>query len=286
MSGWDSLETVTRLHGSAQIVGLILIVLAVALVAFAAYQLRNGVWPQWLDIGEYQVRSRFFEIACAVVLALLLTVEIAALSFGRRQDTLMAAAERASGERIKRLVADAQARETRESQNRETQGRAAPEPANRYLKENSELRQKLIDAENKVAALEKAQMQKRLSEDQKRFLVEALRPFAGQKVSIASIRGDDESLALAQDFVSVFETAGWDHHGENGVTAQDWPRDPVGIEVTLNEKDARANEIPPGVAALINVTRQLGLVYGSTIYMDGEVPSGQALLKVGKKLKK
>ena len=283
MSGWDSLETVTRLHGSAQIVGLILIVLAVALTAFAAYQLRNGVWPQWLDIGEYQVRSRFFEIACAVVLALLLTVEIAAISFGRRQDTLIASAQQASGERIKRLVADAQARD---AQTRETQGRRPSEPANHTLKENSELRQKLIDAENKIAALEKVQMQKRLSEDQKRFLIEALRPFAGQKVSIASIRGDDDSLALAQDFVSVFETAGWDHHGENGVTAQDWPRDPVGIEVTLNEKDARANEIPPGVAALINVTRQLGLVYGSTIYMDGEVPSGQALLKVGKKLKK
>jgi len=57
----------------------------------------------------------------------------------------------------------------------------------RYLKENSELRQKLIEAENKLAELEPAQLQKRLSAEQKRFLIEALRPFAGQKVSIASI---------------------------------------------------------------------------------------------------
>ena len=69
----------------------------------------------------------------------------------------------------------------------------------RYLKENSELRQKLIDAENKLAELERAQTQKHLSLEQKRFLIEALRPFAGQKVSIASIRGDDDGLQLAQD---------------------------------------------------------------------------------------
>ena len=69
---------------------------------------------------------------------------------------------------------------------------------------------------------------------------------------------------LAQEFVSVFEAAGWDHHGEAGVSTQEWPRDPVGIEVVLNEDDARADHIPPGVAGLINVVRQLGLVYDNT----------------------
>jgi hypothetical protein len=82
------------------------------------------------------------------------------------------------------------------------------------------------------------------------------------------------------------ESAGWDHRGEAGVSTQDWPRDPVGIEVVLNEDDARADHIPPGVARLINVVRQLGLVYDNTVYMDNEVPASQALLKVGKKLRK
>ena len=126
----------------------------------------------------------------------------------------------------------------------------------------------------------------RLSQEQRRFLIEALRPFAGQKVSIASIRGDDDGEVLAHDFVSVFDAAGWDHHGEAGVTTQDWPRDPVGIEVVLNENDARKDKISDGVAALINTVRQLGMVYDSTIYMDNDVPEGQALLKVGKKLRK
>jgi hypothetical protein len=196
-----------------------------------------------------------------------------AYCYGLRQGTLIAAAGEETADRVKHLTAELKAR-------------PATDVPSRYLKENSELRQQLIDAENKLAALERSQTQKHLSLEQKRFLIEALRPFAGQKVSIASIRGDDEGLALAQEFVSVFEAAGWDHHGEAGVSTQDWPRDPVGIEVVLNEDDARANHIPPGVAGLINVVRQLGLVYDNTVYMDNDVPEGQALLKVGKKLRK
>ena len=207
------------------------------------------------------------------MLALLLISEVVAYGYGVRQNTLVAAAEQASAERIKRLTAEVKPRPTTDA-------------SSRYLKENSDLRQKLNDAEDKLAALEKTQTQKHLSPEQQRYLIEALRPFAGQKISIASIRGDDEGLQLAQEFVSVFEAAGWDHHGEAGVTTQDWPRDPVGIEVVLNEDDARADKIPQGVAGLINVVRQLGLVYDNTVYMDNDVPSGQALLKVGKKLRK
>jgi hypothetical protein len=270
MPGWDSLQTVAAVHGAFQLMGLVLLVILAALAAFAAYQFRGGQWPEWFDVGDYQLRSRFFEIGCVAVFALLAVSEVMAYSYGLRQSSLVAAAEQASADRIGRL----------------SRARAVADTPGRYLKENSELRQKHIDAENKLAALERTQTQKHLSLEQRRFLIEALRPFAGQKVSIASIRGDDEGLILAQEFVSVFEAAGWDHHGEAGVSTQEWPRDPVGIEVVLNEDDARADQIPPGVAGLINVVRQLGLVYDNTVYMDNDVPNGQALLKVGKKLRK
>jgi hypothetical protein len=273
MPGWDSLQTVSAVHGVFQLVGLVLLAVLAGLAAFAAYQLRGRHWPEWFDVGNYQLRSRFFAIGCAAVFAFVAVSGIVAYSYGLRQNSLMAAAEQASADRIKRLVA-------------ESKWRPGTDTPSRYLKENSELRQKLIDAENKLAALERTQTQKHLSPEQKRFLIEALRPFAGQKVSIASIRGDDEGLMLAQEFVSVFEAAGWDHHGEAGVSTQEWPRDPVGIEVVLNEDDARSDHIPPGVAGLINVVRQLGLVYDNTVYMDNDVPNGQALLKVGKKLRK
>jgi len=273
MLGSDSLETVTAVHGVLQLIGLLLLVIAAGLASFVAYQLRSGVWPEWLDVGAYQLRSRFFAIGSAIVLALLLVTEMVAYGYGLRHSSLVAAAEQAHADRVKRMAAEAKPRPVVES-------------SNRYLKENSELRQKLIDAQNKVAALERTQMEKHLSPEQTRFLIEALRPFAGQKVSIASIRGDDDGLLLVQEFVSVFEAAGWDHHGEAGITTQDWPRDPVGIEVVLNENDARSDRIPPGVAGLVNVVRQLGLVYDNTVYMDNDVPEGQALLKVGKKLRK
>lgn len=151
-----------------------MLVFVAALAAFVAYQLRNGVRPEWLDVGEYQLRSRFFAIGCAGVLTLLVVTELAAYGYGLRLQSLIAAAEQVSADRIKRLTAD-------------SKSRPAADSPTRYLKENSELRQKLIEAENKLAELERAQLQKRLSAEQKRFLIEALRPFAGQKVSIASI---------------------------------------------------------------------------------------------------
>jgi hypothetical protein len=273
MPGWDSLQTVTALHDGFALAGLALLALVVALAAFVGFRLRKGQWSEWLDIGEYQLRSRFVEIGFAAALGLLLVSEVIAYGYGIRQQTLMTAAERVSADRVKELQAEAKKHHPVES-------------SNRYLKENSDLRQRLIEAENKIASLERGQSQKHMSAEQKRYLIEALRPFAGQKVSIASIRGDAEGEVFAQEFVAVFEAAGWDHHGEAGVTTQQWDRDPIGVEVALNETDARADRIPPGIAALVNAVRALGMVYDNTVYMDEEVPSGQAVVKVGKKLRK
>jgi hypothetical protein len=268
MPGWDSPETVAAALAALQLAGLIGFAVLAALAAFAAS--RRGAWPEWFDIGEYQLRSRFVAVGGAAALVLLLAVQALAYGYGRRQDDLVAEALKSSAAQIVKL-------------GREVQARRLETPSH-YLKENSDLRQKLIDAENKLAALERSQIHKRLTSEQKRFLIEALRPFAGQQVSIASIRGDAEGEMLAQDFVSVLDAAGWDHHGKAGVSTQQWDRDPVGIEVALNEDDARSGQISAGVGALINSVRQLGLVYDGTIYMDNEVPAGQALIKVGKKL--
>ena len=84
----------------------------------------------------------------------------------------------------------------------------------------------------------------------------------------------------------MFEAAGWDHGGEAGISAQQWARDPVGVEVMLNESDARGGRISAGIGALINTVRNLGLVYDNTIYMSDTVPTGQAELRIGKKLRR
>ena len=85
----------------------------------------------------------------------------------------------------------------------------------------------------------------------------------------------------------MFEAAGWDHHGEAGVFAQE-----LAARSGRHRGDAERGRCPRRqnsggrCGALINVVRQLGLVYDNTIYMDNDVPAGQALLKVGKKLRK
>ena len=78
MLGSDSLETVTAVHGAFQLAGLLLLVIAAGLAGFVAYQLRTGIWPEWLDVGSYQLRSHFFAIGCAAVLALLVVTEVVA----------------------------------------------------------------------------------------------------------------------------------------------------------------------------------------------------------------
>src|SRR3954451_16697785 len=107
MPGWETLQTVTAVHTGLQLASLILLVVLAALAGFAAYQLRGRQWPEWFDIGNYQLRSRFFEIGCAAVFALLAVGEVVAYSYGLRQDTLMGAAEQSSADRIKRLTAEA-----------------------------------------------------------------------------------------------------------------------------------------------------------------------------------
>jgi hypothetical protein len=144
--------------------------------------------------------------------------------------------------------------------------------------EISRLQEDLATTAKKLAAL---QARRRLSIDEKYAMIDALRPFAGQKVLIAAIAGDEDGKGYAQDFVEVFDAAGWEHAA---VTYRHFERDPVGVEITLNEADGRAGRISTGVGALINIARKLSLTDGNTIYMTNEVPSGQVQVKIGKKL--
>ena len=80
MPGWDSLQTVTAVHGAFQLAGLILLVDAGRARGFRRLSASQRRWPEWLDVGDYQLRSRFFEIGCAAVFALLVVSEVVAYS--------------------------------------------------------------------------------------------------------------------------------------------------------------------------------------------------------------
>jgi hypothetical protein len=155
-----------------------------------------------------------------------------------------------------------------------------------------EVKQAETKAATEIARLERALQKterklvsltthRRLSIEEKYAMIDALRPFAGQKVTIAAIEGDEDGRSYAADFAEVFEAAGWEHPE---IAYRRWDRDPVGVEITLNEADGRAGRVNVAVGALINITRKLSLTDGNTIYMNGEVPAGQVQLKIGKKL--
>lgn len=301
MPGWDSLQAVTWMHDSAQLLGLCLIVLLAAAAVAVYFYLPPVPRPEaieipgvslhtrWFRIERLWLRTRWLETAAAIAVALLIVVEVAAYGFGYRKDTLLALAEQTRTDQRGGQPAGLprQAKQIAELQrlNKELQVRLESEQAHSAA-EIARLGRKLTDAQAKVVELERAREQRRLSKDEKQSLIAALKPFAGQKVAIAFILGDDEAKNLAEDFVGVFDAAGWDYGGEAGVSARQWDRDPVGVEVTLNEADARAGRISAGVGALINAVRKLGLTQGNTIYMNSEVQPGQVQLRIGKKLRK
>ena len=236
MPGWESLETVSRLHGSAQIVGLILLVALAGLAAFAAYNLRKGVWPEWLDIGEFQIRSRFLEIACAVVLALLLVTEVVAYAYGRRAS----GPERHGGRDQRRADQAAQCRRAGAAQQARAGAAGNAEPVHQgKFRAAAEADRGREQGRRAAEAPDAEASVRRPAPVPDRGAAAVPRP-EGRRSRRSS--ATTRSKVFAQDFVSVLEAAGWDHDGDAGVFAQQFPRDPIGVEVTLNEDDARGRQ--------------------------------------------
>jgi hypothetical protein len=301
MAASDSLATVAWLHGAAQILGLAMLVLLAAATVYAYLHVPRRDWPVAVDMPGFPVRTRWFaierlrlpvrslEITAAVAVGLLIIVEFSAYALGHRHATLLASVQEARGDQVSSQAArlERQAKQIAElqRQRKEFETRRTAEAAH-SAEQIASLQQQLKDANSQFVEYQRTLGQRRLTKDEKDALVTALKPFAGQKVTIASIEGDSEGKLLVDDLVAVFDQAGWDHYGEAGISTEQWDRDPVGIEITLNEDDARAGRISAGVGALINVVRKLGLTRDNTIYLNGKVTAGEAQLKVGKKLPK
>jgi hypothetical protein len=326
MSGWNSLESVSALHTLFQAVGSLIALLLIAtgllancywhrwgeLVAAVERVIARFV-PRFSSDTGAMLHNAFSEVAILGTAALL-ALSYAAHSYGQRKAELVAADQAAQIARIRADAAKTQ-RVTADLLER-AHARAAMEAATRHAADVAELQQRLRQAESRrVASVESLRwevkqaesraestisrlerqlgqverrlaaltVQRRLTMDEKDLLIETLRPFAGQKVSIAAIDGNEDDKVYATDFVEVFEAAGWQHPD---VTYRRWDRDPIGVEITLNEADGRAGRINVAIGALINVVRKLGLTDGNTIYMNGEVPAGQVEIKIGKKLQR
>jgi hypothetical protein len=300
MPGLESLATLSAWHGFAQVLGLVLLVLMGGVAAAAFFLLPRGRWPAavampglpvrtpWFAIKPFQVRTRWLEIVTLAAIALLIVAELAAYGLGRSKDALLQSAHRAQAEKLQSQSAALQRQDRQiaelNRQGKEADARRAAERA-RAEKEIAGLQRQIKDADNQFVEFQRSLGHRRLSKAERQALIAALQPFAGQKVTVASTLGDEESRRLAEDFVAVFDAAGWDHNGEAGISVREWDRDPVGVEITLNEADARETRISAGIGALINVVRRLGLTKDNTIYMNGEVAAGEVQVKVGRRLR-
>jgi hypothetical protein len=200
-----------------------------------------------------------------------LTAQIETLHRAARQADQRHAAEIAT---LRKALETANVRRVASTESLRWEVRQAEAKAAREIEA---MRDKLGKAERKLAALQEV---RRLSVDEKNELIDALSPFAGQRVLIAAIEGDEDGKNYATDFAEVFEAAGWVHPQ---IDYRRWERDPVGVEISLNEQDGRTGRINSAIGTLINVTRKLSLTDANTVYMNEEVPSGQVQIKIGKK---
>jgi hypothetical protein len=316
MSGWNSLQSVDELHSLLQGMGCLIAAFVIAAGVTAHYfqsrsnfviaagRARDRYLPYWRIDIDTTLHNAFVEIAILGTAALL-ALAYAAHAYGQRKAELVVATHaseigkvRSEAEALHRVsaqAAGAQADARLAAEIAELQKRARQTESRRVTQVENlrwEVTQAETRAEVKISRLErelaqaKRQIalltdQRRLTMEEKDVLVETLRPFAGQKVSIAAINGTDDDRAYVTDFVEVFEAAGWDHPD---VSYRRWDRDPVGVEITLNEADGRAGRVNVAIGTLINVVRKLGLTDGNTIYMTNDIPTGQVAVKIGKKL--
>lgn len=152
-------------------------------------------------------------------------------------------------------------------------------------KGNIELQTDLEKERSARLKLEAKIAPRRLSDSDKRSLIDALKPFAGQKCIISSSLGSAESETYADDFVKVIDAAGWDHNGNHGILASVRSKVLIGIQITVHPgPDPTGGMVTQGILALIKTARKLGLTEGPhEFYTDPAVPTGVVEIRIGTK---
>ena len=93
----------------------------------------------------------------------------------------------------------------------------------------------------------------------------------GTKIAVGSLMGDDDGKAYRDDFVDVFNRAGWALDGHVGEAMFD--KNPIGLVVRLNKADSEAQRVPAGAQALIEALAALNLIQRTP---DGKLPISKA----------
>jgi hypothetical protein len=211
-------------------------------------------WPGWDSIESTDFWNTFwfwFGIGCLFLLG---ASEVVSHYYGQRHNTLVASAERKA------------ASERQQEQEQAEQRHAA----------------ELAETQRRVEETRRQQAPRRLTEDQKRSLVAALSPFAGQKFKLEYGMGNNEAANYAADFMDVFRNAKWVDVGNSPIQAIWTGPGSVGIEVTLNQEEADKGAVPRAAFVLIETLGRLGLADHAG-FKNPQVPSQTIEFRIGAK---
>ncbi len=212
-------------------------------------------WPGWNSIeGASRWQDVFWWLGIALIV-LVIGSEVVARMYADRKDSLMAAAERASVEQVRRGQQEAELR---------------------YRAEAEQLQRQLEQTRRE-------QTYRSLDVDQKQALISALAPFQGQKVRVTSVVGDPDGLHYARDFAEMFSAAGWALVNDGGrIDQASYSKDPEGLEPTINQAEAAAGHVPASFLALVKTLA--GLKLASTKgYTNPGIPPDVIEFRVGVK---
>jgi hypothetical protein len=88
-----------------------------------------------------------------------------------------------------------------------------------------------------------------------------------------------------EDFLSVFDEAGWDHDGDGGIIyghSGNKP-DPVGVLVLVNSKMAAQKRGPAAIAPLLDTISRFNLTPPRTLTPSDDVDANTIGLVIGRK---
>lgn len=183
--------------------------------------------------------------------------------------------------RLGELSAEARAAEERIREKaegaRETAIRSELRAADVRLKESEELARA---AGRTAGELRKESAPRRLTEAQKQTILKAIAPYAGQSCLVVFVNGEPDAERFAQDFAEVLQQARWTRNGE--VHSNNFSKNPIGVEVSLNVAYMEQRMAPPGAAnALATALVEAGLAQHARLGVNPGTPMGLVELRVG-----
>jgi hypothetical protein len=116
--------------------------------------------------------------------------------------------------------------------------------------------------------------QRKLTTHQKAVLIQVLRTFPDERVSIRYSPLVADGQAYARDFLSVFRAIGWDVEGPEKAEAS--TGDASGLTVIVNQVG-----LPPCVEALRDALRIYGIEVETQCAISGNVGTTGFVLRVG-----